>query len=56
MRITSLLRHHYVIIFSLNYNVESVDLLETHTMVNVDLLYEPSIATGTAKIKMPGFT
>lgn len=41
---------------SLNYKVESVDLLETHTMVNVDLLYEPSIATGTAKIKMPGFT
>ena len=39
--------------FSLKYRVESIDLLPTHTMINVDLLYAESEAAGQAVAKMP---
>ena len=43
-------------ISSLKYKVESIELKSTYTMINVDLLYAESSATGSAKIKMPAFT
>ena len=38
---------------SLKYRVMSVDLLPTHTMINVDLLYAESEAKGQAISNMP---
>ena len=42
-----------IIFFSLKYRVMSVDLLPTHTMINVDLLYAESEAKGQSISNMP---